>query len=251
MLGTTGVSDLAKEQPRVPDAKRLAQCCSIWDLREGSIVSQLETQGVVTSIEMQPDGSSFFTADGHAATLWDMHSKQVLVCWCAFVQAACMWHSNCMCRHHVSSGTKPSDCVLQGTRSFKLDYGVESASYCPAKGKFAAGGGNLWVYLHDAASGEELECNKGAGRDMLAIHAHVMHACMHTPILSDGAAPCAQNDVSPQGFSVDCVYRTPRACALHTLCPRWQLVCVWLRGWDYTDMGHQFHLKAGSRWSNA
>ena len=46
-------------------------------------------------------------------------------------------------------------------RSFKLDYGVESASYCPAKAKFAAGGGNLWVYLHDASSGEELECNKG------------------------------------------------------------------------------------------
>ena len=55
-------------------------CCSVWDLREGSIVNQLETQGVVTSIEMQADGNSFFTADGHAATLWTLQDLQVHLC---------------------------------------------------------------------------------------------------------------------------------------------------------------------------
>ena len=43
-------------------------------------MNQLETQGVVTSIEMQADGNSFFTADGHAATLWSLQDLQVHVC---------------------------------------------------------------------------------------------------------------------------------------------------------------------------
>ena len=40
---------------------------------------------------------------------------------------------------------------------------MESASFCPAKGRFAAGGEDMWVHLYDYATGEELECNKGAG----------------------------------------------------------------------------------------
>lgn len=39
---------------------------------------------------------------------------------------------------------------------------MESVSFCPAKGRFAAGGEDMWVHLYDYATGEELECNKGA-----------------------------------------------------------------------------------------
>ena len=51
---------------------------------------------------------------------------------------------------------------MQVKRSWQLGRSCESASYHPAKGRFVAGGADMWVYLYDAGSGEELECNKGA-----------------------------------------------------------------------------------------
>lgn len=47
-------------------------------------------------------------------------------------------------------------------KAFRQEWTVESASFCPAKGRFAAGGEDMWVHLYDYATGEELECNKGA-----------------------------------------------------------------------------------------
>lgn len=38
--------------------------CSVWDLRTDKEARVLETAGVVTSIELQPDGSKLTTADG-------------------------------------------------------------------------------------------------------------------------------------------------------------------------------------------
>ena len=52
--------------------------------------------------------------------------------------------------------------TLQPVKAFRQDWTVESASFCPAKGRFAAGGEDMWVHLYDYATGEELECNKGA-----------------------------------------------------------------------------------------
>ena len=46
-------------------------------------------------------------------------------------------------------------------KAFRQEWTVESASFCPAKGRFAAGGEDMWVHLYDYATGEELECNKG------------------------------------------------------------------------------------------
>ena len=51
--------------------------------------------------------------------------------------------------------------ALQPARAFRQDWTVESVSFCPAKGRFAAGGEDMWVHLYDYATGEELECNKG------------------------------------------------------------------------------------------
>lgn len=100
-------------------------CCSVWDMRSASIVRNLETTSIVTSIEVQPDGSRYTTADGHEVRVWDGDSLKVV-------------------------------------KSHRFEYEVESASLCRSKGRIAAGGGDLWVHLHDYDSGVELECNKGA-----------------------------------------------------------------------------------------
>ena len=99
---------------------------SVWDLRVAKIVRELSTPGIVTSIEVQPDGSRYTTADGREVRVWDGDS-------------------------------------LQQVTSHTFDYLVESASLCPAKGRIAAGGSDMWVHLHDYESGTELDCNKGAG----------------------------------------------------------------------------------------
>jgi len=53
---------------------------------------------------------------------------------------------------------------LEGVRAFQTAYTVESASFCAERGRFAAGGDDMWVHLHDFGTGAELEVNKGAPR---------------------------------------------------------------------------------------
>ena len=84
----------------------------------------METSKIVTSIEVMPDSSYIVTADGNEAKFWD----------------------------GASLGLK---------KSFAQSYSVESATFCPEKGRFAVGGEDMWVHLHDYATGEEVECNKG------------------------------------------------------------------------------------------
>ena len=84
----------------------------------------VETPEVVTSIEVQPDSSFVVTADGSEAKFWD--------------------------------GTS-----LSLRKAFAQPYLVESATFCPEKGRFVVGGEDMWVHLHDYATGEEVECNKG------------------------------------------------------------------------------------------
>ena len=51
---------------------------------------------------------------------------------------------------------------LEGIKAFQTPYTVESASFCAERGRYAAGGDDMWVHLHDFATGQELEVNKGA-----------------------------------------------------------------------------------------
>ena len=51
---------------------------------------------------------------------------------------------------------------LEQVKTHDVPWIVESASYCPEKGRFVAGGEDMWVHLYDYESGAELECNKGA-----------------------------------------------------------------------------------------
>ena len=50
---------------------------------------------------------------------------------------------------------------LELIKAFSQQYSVESASFCPEKGRFVAGGGDMWAHLHDYETGAELECNRG------------------------------------------------------------------------------------------
>jgi len=98
----------------------------VWDLRAGgNIVHTLETKGPVTSIDMPHGGQYVVTADGSDISLMDGKTFEAI-------------------KTHSVDG-----------------YAVESASYCPEKGRFVAGGSDMWVHLYDFDSGQELESGRG------------------------------------------------------------------------------------------
>lgn len=98
----------------------------VWDAREGKVVRTLTTDGPVTSIDLTHDGRWLTTTDNrNTVRIWDIAS--------------------------LSSPAK----------QFTVNHPVEAASYCPLKNRFAAGGEDMWVHLHDADTGAELEVNKG------------------------------------------------------------------------------------------
>ncbi len=68
---------------------------------------------------------------------------------------------------------------MEPIKAFTQPYSVESASFCPEKGRFVAGGGDMWAHLHDYETGAELECNRGAPPPL----GYVKHWCspMHSP----------------------------------------------------------------------
>eukprot|EP00775_Hariotina_reticulata_P002690 gene2690-2990_t len=98
---------------------------SVWDVRAGQLVRTVPTEGAVSSIDLTHDGRWLTTTDKNTVRIWD-----------------------------TAALDKPC-------KEFTLKYPVEAASYCPAKNKFAAGGDDMWVHLHNAETGAELEVNKG------------------------------------------------------------------------------------------
>lgn len=99
---------------------------SVWDVRTGQLVRTLQTDGAVTSVDLSHDGRWLTTADnGNTVRIWSAAALD------------------------------------QPVRRFVVPYPVEAAAYCAAKERFAAGGDDMWVHLHDARTGGELEVNKG------------------------------------------------------------------------------------------
>lgn len=96
----------------------------VWDMRKPGIVRTMETDKIVTSIEVMPDSGYVVTADGTEVKFWD----------------------------GASLGMK---------KAYSQAYSVESATFCPEKGRFVVAGEDMWVHLHDYSTGEEVECNKG------------------------------------------------------------------------------------------
>lgn len=98
----------------------------VWDVREGRVVRSLQTDGPVTSVDLTHDGRWVTTTDNsNTVRIWDTAS------------------------------------LSTPTKQFTVPHPVEAASYCPLRNKFAAGGEDMWVHLHDAGTGAELEVNKG------------------------------------------------------------------------------------------
>ena len=98
----------------------------VWDVRSNAgVVRTLESKGTVTSIELADGGKYLVTADGGAVTFRDGESFSTI-------------------KEHTVT-----------------DYQVETASYCPQKGRFVAAGSDMWVHFHDFESGAELESGRG------------------------------------------------------------------------------------------
>jgi hypothetical protein len=157
----------------------------VWDLRTGAVARSLESKGAVTSIEVTPCGRYIVTADGKQVDFRDAASFDLL-------------------KSHVVEG-----------------YLVESASYAPEKGKFVAGGSDMWVRLHDYETGQELEVCKGERPVWLhvpcstavfmyvckgeALAAFVLLRCMSIvllrfPLISAGSPGCALRAAGGSGL---------------------------------------------------
>lgn len=96
----------------------------VYDVRSLQLVQTIETSAPVTSIEVTFDQQHITTAEGSLVR---------------FFSAA----------------------NLQQVKQHAMTAPTESASYCPAKRRFVAGGEDMWVHLYDYDTGQELECNKG------------------------------------------------------------------------------------------
>ena len=51
---------------------------------------------------------------------------------------------------------------LEQRKSFSQEWKVESASFCPGRGRFVVGGEDMYAHLYEYSTGNELECNRGA-----------------------------------------------------------------------------------------
>jgi len=96
----------------------------VWDVRTKSVVRTLDTKSSCTSVEVSRDGRYITTADGNSVKFWDANHFGLV-------------------------------------KSYSMPRPVESASLFPARGKFIAGGDDMWVRLFDFDTGDEIECNKG------------------------------------------------------------------------------------------
>lgn len=102
----------------------------IIDLATGTIVDRLEsgndtTSGPVLSMEYTWCGQYLVTAQRQTITVRDASSLRIV-------------------KQHQIEG-----------------YDVEAASYCPEKNVIVAGGSDMWVHVHDAGTGEELDTGRG------------------------------------------------------------------------------------------
>jgi serine-threonine kinase receptor-associated protein len=100
----------------------------VWDVRTATgVVRSLPSTATVTSIELPDNGAFVVTADRTGVTFRDGGSLEVV-------------------KEHAVGGK---------------DYEVESASYCPSRKRFVAGGSDMWVHLYDYETGEEIEAGRG------------------------------------------------------------------------------------------
>eukprot|EP00740_Mantoniella_antarctica_P011122 CAMPEP_0181369522 /NCGR_PEP_ID=MMETSP1106-20121128/12838_1 /TAXON_ID=81844 /ORGANISM="Mantoniella antarctica, Strain SL-175" /LENGTH=325 /DNA_ID=CAMNT_0023486055 /DNA_START=50 /DNA_END=1024 /DNA_ORIENTATION=- len=96
----------------------------VWDVRTNMVVTTLDTELPVTSIEITGGGRYITTTDGKNVTFFDAMT-------------------------------------FTPVKKWVMEYEVESASVCLEHNRFVAGGTDMWVHMHDMSSGAEVECGKG------------------------------------------------------------------------------------------
>ena len=72
-----------------------------------------------------------------------------------------------LCHRSSPEHSPPQACFWDGDKleqrkSFSQDWKVESASFCPGRGRFVVGGEDMYAHLYEYDTGNELECNRGA-----------------------------------------------------------------------------------------
>ncbi len=95
----------------------LSSLTRVYDVRSLQLVQTIETSAPVTSIEVSFDQQHITTAEGSLVR---------------FFSAA----------------------NLQQVKQHAMTAPTESASYCPAKRRFVAGGEDMWVHLYDYDTGQ-------------------------------------------------------------------------------------------------
>ncbi|WIA34259.1 hypothetical protein OEZ86_012606 [Tetradesmus obliquus] len=139
---------------------------TVWDVRGGGVVRSMPTDGPVTSVDLTHDGRWLTTTDNrNTVRIWDTSkldapAKQFTVTYPAEAASYCPAKNRrpTQLRQPATAGPKQLDAPA---KQFTVTYPAEAASYCPAKNRFAAGGEDMWVHLHSADTGLELETNKG------------------------------------------------------------------------------------------
>jgi serine-threonine kinase receptor-associated protein len=96
----------------------------VWDVRTNVVVTTLATDTPVTSIEITENGRYITTADGKNVTFFDAMT-------------------------------------FTPVKKWTLPYEAESASVCVPQNRFVAGGADMWVHVHDMATGNEVDVGKG------------------------------------------------------------------------------------------
>jgi serine-threonine kinase receptor-associated protein len=96
----------------------------VWDVRTNVVVTTLETDTPVTSIEITGEGRYITTADGKNVTFFDAMT-------------------------------------FTPVKKWTVPYEAESASVCLKHDRFVAGGSDMWVHAHSMTTGEEIDVGKG------------------------------------------------------------------------------------------
>mmetsp|Transcript_31207 Transcript_31207/g.80103 ORF Transcript_31207/g.80103 Transcript_31207/m.80103 type:complete len:316 (+) Transcript_31207:553-1500(+) len=97
---------------------------SVWDVRTASIVRTIETEAPPMSLDTTSDGNILTIAEGSSVKFIDLNSLSVI-------------------------------------KSFATEHATETAALSLDKNRFCYGGEDMWVYLCDYTTGENLETLRG------------------------------------------------------------------------------------------
>lgn len=198
----------------------------VWDVRSGALVRTLATDGPVTSLDVSgcwrratagcrcrccrgcgcnaaataalapaarasPAPAALRACDRRHADAPLPPTLPLAAAWCPLSPPQLTHDGRWLTTADNNSTVRVWDvAALQApARAFTVPYPVEAASYCPSKGKFAAGGEDMWVHLHSADTGAELEVNKGH------------HGPVHTVRCGPAALRAGARGVSAAGAS--------------------------------------------------